>query len=125
MTVIRHSLLEHASLPGVEHVTLAGNSDGLRSLSIWKQVLAPHAETPPHRHDCEEVVICETGRGELHIEGRIEAFEGGTTLVIPRNVPHQIFNVGDEPMHITAALSASPVEVMLPDGTPLPLPWRT
>jgi hypothetical protein len=40
-------------------------------------------------------------------------------------VPHQIFNVGDEPMHLVAALAASPVVVTLPDGTPLDLPWRT
>jgi quercetin dioxygenase-like cupin family protein len=125
MTVIRNDLQQRAALPGIEHVTLAGNSDGLSSLSIWKQCLAPRTETPPHRHDCEEVVICESGKGELLIEGRVERFEGGTTLVIPRNVPHQIFNVGDEPMHLVAALAASPVVVTLPDGTPLDLPWRT
>jgi mannose-6-phosphate isomerase-like protein (cupin superfamily) len=125
MTVNRHSQLERASLPGIEHVTLAGHSDGLSTLSIWKQSLAPRAQTPPHRHDCEEVVICESGRGELHIDGRIEAFEGGTTLVIPRNVPHQIFNVGEETLNLIAALGVSPVVVRLPDGTPLDLPWRT
>jgi quercetin dioxygenase-like cupin family protein len=125
MPIIDNRKLERATLPGIEHVTLAGNSDGLSSLSVWKQCIAPNTATPPHRHDCEEVVMCESGRGELHIEGRVEAFGAEMTVVIPRNVPHQILNVGDEPMHLTAVLAASPVEVSFPDGSALALPWRT
>jgi oxalate decarboxylase/phosphoglucose isomerase-like protein (cupin superfamily) len=44
------------------------------------------------------------------------------TLVIPPNVLHQIVNSGDESLRLTAAFSATPVGVFLPDGQPLDLP---
>jgi len=125
MPVIDHRSLEHAALPGIDHVTLAGSSDGLNSLSVWKQSIAPGTATPPHRHDCEEVVICEAGRGAVHIDGRVHAFGPDMTVVIPRNAAHQIFNVGDDTMQVIAVLAASPVAVEFPDGTSLALPWRT
>ena len=57
--------------------------------------------------------------------GAAHDFGPDTTLVIPPNVVHQIVNVGDEPMCLTAVFATSPVEVFLPDGQPLPLPWAT
>jgi oxalate decarboxylase/phosphoglucose isomerase-like protein (cupin superfamily) len=36
---------------------------------------------------------------------------------------HQILNTGHEPLVLVAVLSTSNVEVKLPDGTPLDLPW--
>lgn len=64
-------------------------------------------------------------RGELHIAGAVHAFGPNTTLAIPANVDHQIVNTGAEPIRLVAALSTSPVTVLLPDGTPLALPWPT
>ena len=125
MKIIDHRNLEHAEMPGIDHVTLAGNSDGLQHLSVWRQSLGPGTASPPHRHDCEEVVMCEAGHGEIHIDGNVHAFGPEMSLVIPPNVAHQIFNVGSEVMKLTAVLSASPVAVSFPDGSPLPLPWRT
>jgi quercetin dioxygenase-like cupin family protein len=57
MCVIQNSELPRAALPGIEHVTLAGSDNGLNNLSVWKQSVAPGGATPPHRHDCEEVVL--------------------------------------------------------------------
>jgi mannose-6-phosphate isomerase-like protein (cupin superfamily) len=48
-----------------------------------------------------------------------------STLVIPPNVDHQIFNTGSEPLMMVAAFGVSPVEVKFPDGTAIELPWRT
>jgi len=123
MSIVHNAELPRAAIPGIDHVTLACEQNGLRSLSVWQQRIAPGQASPPHRHDCEEVVIVQSGRGELHIEGRIERFGANTTLIVPPNVPHQIFNVGDEPMDLIAVLSVTPVRVELPDGQPLPLPW--
>ena len=115
-----------SALPGVRHATLAGSHLGLRTLSVWQQVLAPGAATPPHRHDCEEVVLCTAGRGELRIDGQpSEAFGADSTLHLPPHVLHQIVNAGDEPLHIVAVFSATPVAAYLPDGEAIELPWRT
>lgn len=117
--------LPSATLPGIDHKTLAGRAQGLAHLSVWRQTIAGGGATPPHRHDCEEVVLVAAGRGRLLIDGAAHEFGPDTTLVIPRNVVHQIVNAGDEPMQLTAAFSMSPVEVFLPDGQPLALPWAS
>lgn len=96
MTVIANKTPAASGIPGIEHVTLAGGSDGLHDISLWQQSIAPGAATPPHRHDCEEVMLCGGGEGELHIDDRVERFGAGTTVVIPRNADHQIFSVGSE-----------------------------
>jgi mannose-6-phosphate isomerase-like protein (cupin superfamily) len=114
-----------AGIPGIHHVTLAGSDDGLRSLSVWRQSVDPGGATPPHRHDCEEVVLIESGHGELHIGGAVHRFGPDTTLVIPANADHQIFNTGTTPLRTIGIFASSPVAVALPDGTPLELPWRS
>lgn len=112
-------------IPGLQHVTWAGSADGLKQMSVWRQSIAAGGATPPHRHDCEEVVLCSAGHGELHINGEVHRFAASQTIAVPRNVVHQIFNVGSEPMEILAVLAATPVEVFLPDGQQIELPWRT
>lgn len=125
MHILAHDHLPAAALPGIDHRTLAGGAQGLTHLSVWQQTIAGGSATPPHRHDCEEVVVVAAGRGQLLIDGAAHDFGPDTTLVIPPNVVHQIVNVGDEPMRLTAVFGTSPVEVFLPDGQPLPLPWAT
>lgn len=125
MQRLDHDALPKAALPGIDHTTLAGADNGLRHLSIWRQTLAPGAATPPHQHDCEEVVLVQTGRGEAHVAGKVLAFGANTTLVIPPAVDHQIFNTGAGPLTIIGVFSATPVGTMRPDGQPIPLPWRS
>jgi quercetin dioxygenase-like cupin family protein len=128
MKVSPNPVLAASLFPGILHATLAGSEQGLKHLSVWQQILEPGAATPPHRHDCEEVVLCSAGRGELrfahHEEGnRRLSFGAHQTVSIPRNALHQLVNVGREPLHIVAVFSKSPVEVQLPDGEPVALPW--
>lgn len=125
MNVIQNSELPRAALPGIEHVTLAGSENGLKNLSVWKQSIAPGGATPPHRHDCEEVVLIRAGRGELHLDGQVHRFGPDTTLVVPRNAPHQIINVGDSALELIGVLAVSPVAVYFPDGQPIELPWNS
>jgi quercetin dioxygenase-like cupin family protein len=61
-----HQALPEHHLPGLEHQTLAGSKDGLRSFEIWRQTIAPRAATPVHSHDCEEVITVLRGRAVYH-----------------------------------------------------------
>lgn len=112
-------------IPGILHATWAGRDDGLTSLSLWRQSIGPGGCTPPHSHDCEELVLCTGGRGEVHIAGEVHAFGADQTVRLPARVPHQIFNVGSVPLETTAVFAATPVAVALPDGSALDLPWRS
>ena len=112
-------------IPGLAHATWAGCDDGLEQLSVWRQRLEPGAATPPHQHDCDEVVMCLAGRGELHAGGAVQAFGAQSTLILPRGRVHQIFATGLEPLEIVGVFAATPVATRLPDGTALELPWRS
>ena len=125
MTIIANAQVPFQTLDGMRHQTLAGSEEGLKHLSVWRQTMAPGTATPPHRHDCEEVIVVATGNGEVHMQGNVLPFGPDSTLVIPPNVDHQIFNTGNEPMMMVASFSVSPVEVKFPDGTAIELPWRT
>lgn len=125
MYVLSNPAPASTGFPGIEHVTLAGASDGLHGMSIWQQAIAPGGITPPHRHTCEEVVLCSAGEGELHVDGRIERFGANTTVIIPPNVNHQIFSVGKEPLRMVAVFAMTPVDTCFSDGSPVELPWRT
>jgi mannose-6-phosphate isomerase-like protein (cupin superfamily) len=114
-----------AALPGIEHLTLAGAEQGLSGLSVWRQSMAPGSATPPHQHDCEEVILVVEGSGELHLDGEVVAFGPDTTLVLPPHRTHQIFNTGSVPLKTIAAFSSSPVGTFLPDGAAIELPWKS
>lgn len=114
-----------APIPGVAHATWAGQAQGLSQLSLWRQTLAPGAATPPHHHDCDEVVLCESGEGELHVDGAVFRFGAARTLVLPKGRPHQIVNSGAVPLEILGIFGSTPVATYGPDGAALELPWRS
>ena len=125
MIVIEQTRPEPTPIPGVAHATWAGSAEGLEQLSLWRQTLAPAAATPPHRHDCDEVVMCQSGHGEVHVGGEVHRFGPRSTVILHKGVLHQIFNTGPQPLEILGVFGASPVGVYLPDDTPLALPWRS
>ena len=125
MKVVVNAPLARSPFPGIQHATLAGSQQGLSQLSLWQQIIDPGCATPPHRHDCEEVVLCLSGRGALVYGDRRLAFGPNNTVCIPRNELHQLINDGDEPLHIHAVFSRSPVEGFFPDGQPIELPWAS
>src|SRR5262245_37299401 len=121
-----HSLREPVPtpIPGVAHRTLAGAEHGLSCLAVWLQRIEAGGATPPHRHDCEEVVLVQAGSGTLILHDEPLPFRAGDTLIVPKNAVHQILNTGDAPLELLAAISTAIMHVELPDGTPLPLPWQ-
>lgn len=124
MYVIDQPHPQPAELPGVSHATWASAADGLQ-LSVWRQSLAPGAATPPHTHECDEVVLCLAGAGEVVVEGERQAFGPNTTVLLPRRRLHQLFNVGATPLEIIGMFGESPVRTHWPDGSALEVPWRT
>jgi len=125
MNVLEQSRPQPTPIPGVAHATWAGAADGLTQLSVWRQTLAPGAATPRHRHDCDEIVLCLQGWGEVHGEDAVRRFGADCTVLLPAGRDHQIFNTGAQPLEIIGIFAATPVSTRLPDGQPLALPWRS
>jgi len=124
MPVIDNSKVDKFEIPGIVHQTLAGHKkDGLGSVEVWRQTIAPHTGTPMHRHDCEEVIVILSGRARLTVNGVVSEFGADSTIIVPRNAVHQLDNIADEPMLLFSALGMAPVRVAAPDGAPMALPW--
>jgi mannose-6-phosphate isomerase-like protein (cupin superfamily) len=124
MAVIANALREVFALPGLQHQTLAAGSDGLKTLEVWMQTLAPGGGTPMHYHVCEEVVVVLRGSGRATVAGEGIEFGPGTTFIIPPKVIHQIVNTGVGEMFLIAALSETPGRAFAPDGQLISLPWQ-
>lgn len=125
MTVLVQTPPQASGLPGISHATWAGHGDGLQQLSVWRQSLSPGAATPAHQHECDEIVFCLAGHGELHTEGQVVAFGPNSTVLLPRQRVHQLLNSGQAPLELLAVFAATPVDTRLADGQPIALPWRS
>ena len=90
MTIHSNSALVSNVLPGLAHRTLAGAEHGLERLAIWSQRIDPQGATPPHSHDCEEVILVQKGEGTLVLGGEEQAFAAGDTIIVPPAAVHQI-----------------------------------
>jgi ketosteroid isomerase-like protein len=89
------------------------------------QTLAPGGATPPHYHECEEVIVVLRGSGQFLIAGHTIDFGSGTTLVAEPKVVHQLTNTGSDEMFLIAGLSETPARVFAPDGSVMALPWSS
>ena len=86
MTVHSNSSLVPDVLPGLAHRTLAGAEHGLERLAIWSQSIDPRGATPPHFHDCEEVILVQRGEGTvaaLSTANVVVRLPDGTPLDLP------------------------------------------
>lgn len=124
MTIIRNDELELFELPGIRHQTVAGHAQGVTTVEVWLQTMAPGAATPVHRHACEEVIVVLSGSGTCTIEGRTFEFGPDSTLIVEPDAVHQLVNTSAVEMKLVATLGMAPVRVKTADGQPLGVPWE-
>jgi len=124
MSIVRNDELPVHHLPGLIHRTVAGYAQGVSSMEVWHQIMAPGAQTPVHRHACEEVILVLSGSGQLTLEGEVSAFQANSTLIVPPDAVHQLTNTGRGELVLVAALGTAPVRVRTATGDPLPVPWQ-
>jgi len=125
MSVLDNSTIQHFSLPGLVHQTLASHKDGLQNTEVWMQTLEPGGETPVHYHDCEEVIVILRGSGQFSIDEKTIEFGPNSTLIIPQDIVHQLTNSGTEEIALIASFSSTPAKVFTTDGEELVLPWQS
>ena len=123
MPIIENALRQVFTLPCMKHQTLASASDSLKQLEVWMQTLEPGAATPPHYHECEEVLVILKGAGQFSTAGESRDFGPGTTLVAAPKVVHQVTNSGKEQMLLLAVFSETPARAFSPNGNVILLPW--
>ena len=124
MGIFKNDEVETLELPGLRHQTIGGYKQGVKSMEVWVQTMAPGAATPVHCHACEEVILVLTGSGNCTVGDETFTFGPNSTLVLESDAVHQIVNTSDEEMKLVAALSMAPVQVKTGNGEPLPVPWQ-
>jgi mannose-6-phosphate isomerase-like protein (cupin superfamily) len=123
MPIIDNREVEIFELPGIKHQTVGGHKQGVRSMEMWVQTIAPGAATPVHCHACEEVILILSGAGECTVAGETFKFGPNSTLIIEPDIVHQIVNTSAEELKLVAALGMAPVRVKTAEGERLPVPW--
>jgi mannose-6-phosphate isomerase-like protein (cupin superfamily) len=124
MLIVNNDDVETLELPGLRHQTIGGHKQGVKTMEVWLQTMAPGAATPVHRHACEEVILVLSGSGTCTVGDKTFTFGPNSTLVLEPDVVHQIVNTSSEDMRLVAALGMAPVRVKTADGAALPVPWE-
>jgi mannose-6-phosphate isomerase-like protein (cupin superfamily) len=80
-------------------VYLKGDTPASSQFVTGRYVINP-GKTPhaPHIHVEEEVMIVESGRGEIFCDGKTTRVGPGSVMFTTPNAPHGITNTGDAPL---------------------------
>jgi mannose-6-phosphate isomerase-like protein (cupin superfamily) len=84
---------------GKNGVYLAGDTPASSKFVTGRFILDP-GKTPhaPHTHAEEEIMIIESGNGEIFCDGKTTKVGPGSVMFTTPNAPHGITNTGTEPI---------------------------
>ena len=84
---------------GKNGVYLSGDTPASVKFVTGRFVLSP-GKTPhaPHTHPEEEVMVIESGHGEIVCDGKTTQVGPGSVMYTTPNAPHGITNTGSEPI---------------------------
>ena len=121
--VIEHAKLKSYANNGNSLTGIATPFLGATDCEVWHSSIAPHSCTPLHRHETQEIFIFLKGEGKALVGDQEIFFKAPCTLLLPSQIPHQIFNIGDEPSEQIVILK-SKAAIYTMDGVAMDLPWR-
>ena len=91
--------LYQGEVTGKAGVYISGDTPGSTKFVTGRFILAP-GKTPhaPHVHPEEEVMVIESGHGEIVCDGKTTKVGPGSVMYTTPNAPHGINNTGSEPI---------------------------
>src|SRR3954447_7451517 len=99
------------------------SGQGTRGAASGSSLLevAPGCRLPRHTDSAEETIVVIAGAAEVEIGGEEACVAAGAAAVVPREVPHEVRNAGDEPLRFVALYAANEVvttyeQPVQPDG---------
>ncbi|GAA3056237.1 hypothetical protein GCM10010464_21260 [Pseudonocardia yunnanensis] len=90
--------------PGVRSRAWATAANGARQIRVAEQILEPGNKAPLHWHYFEENITIIGGRGRFTVDGETVELGPGNTVIVPSTAVHGFESIGDEPLHIIAAM---------------------
>ncbi len=101
--------------PGVRSRAWATAATGALQMRLAEQVLEPGTGAPTHWHYFEENITVLAGRARLWVGSERCELGPAATVVVPAQHRHGFDSIGEEPLHILAAMSW-PINEVLYDG---------
>ena len=123
---------------GLTHQTLAGAELGAKDAALWQHHMTAPLSVPPHYHETEEVVVVLSGTLRFHVGASADQWQLGVdpltnaqtidcgpeaTFVVPARTIHA-YDIISVPARVLIFLPDAAAATLLPDGSPLPLPWQ-
>ena len=121
--VIRHEEVRVFEMNGNQLQGIATVGTGAEQFEVWRSNVAVGSATPRHRHDSEEIFVFLEGKVRAVIGDQEFELEAPCTLVAPRDVPHQYWNVGDVETDAIVIIGIGS-RIWNQDGELMDLPWR-
>jgi quercetin dioxygenase-like cupin family protein len=118
-----HSEIKQYSMHGNFQKALATKAMGAHEFEIWRSSIAVGSKTPKHSHETEEVFILLKGEILAVIGEREVRCSAPATLICPANIPHQLFNIGQDPTDQILVLGIGS-KIFDVEGKEMELPWR-
>jgi len=110
-------------LPGNRLRGLATPSRGSTEIMLWSHLAEAGGASPPHWHDCDQVIYVLSGVGRVIVGDDEHAVTAGDVIVAPARIPHQVIAAADEALDTIVAMLPS-LRTYRPDGSELDQPWK-
>lgn len=124
LTLAQPDNLVHIGLVGDTYTITIAGAQTAGHFCVIDMHIPPGGGPPPHRHDFEETFILLEGTMEATFRGKKLTVNGGETLHVPSNAPHQFHNVSSEPVRMLCICSPAGQENFFME-VGVPVPTRT
>jgi quercetin dioxygenase-like cupin family protein len=95
-------------------------SDPDASLAVIVEEIAPGDRIPLHRHEVDEVLIYESGAGEIVLGTTHERVVAGSIAFVPARTPHSTINTGDDVVRVRAVFPSHVIDIEYLERNPAP-----
>ena len=90
------------------------------SLAVIIEEVAPADKIPLHRHTIDEVLLYESGSGEIVIGDERRPVSAGSIAFVPAGLAHATVNTGDEPLRLRAVFPSHVIDIEYLERNPAP-----
>ena len=94
--------------------------DGVDSLAVIVEQIAPGDRIPLHTHPVDEVILFRSGSAAVTIADERREIAPGAIAFVPAGTPHRTENIGADPASVFAVFSSTTVGIRYLERNPAP-----
>ncbi len=124
LAIARHTKLSdvprEAGAPPTASLAALTASGGSNEVSAVRQIAPGGEDGPPHKHDCDEIVVVVEGHVDVEAGDETVTLGAGDALLVPADLVHRMRTTHGDAQWLI--ISRSERRFFAPDGTAIPLP---